>query len=94
MRDVDITLHWSLPTTKRHQPTLFAGLANASTSQQKHFHHLRMGSASSVLSEAGRALDGSDIQTADEALDSKGASETFSQTRLLFLNHGSFTGEN
>ena len=51
------------------QPTPFPGLAIACTRSTKDAHHLGMGSASVLQSEAGRPLDGSDIQTADEALE-------------------------
>ena len=68
--DVDITLHAILANNQTPNRRHFQVWQSLVLDQQKDIHHLGMGSASSVLqSEAGRPLDGSDIQTADEALE-------------------------
>ena len=90
--DVDIALHAILAINQTPNIRQFKVWQTLVLDHQKDIHHLGMGSASSVLqSEAGRPLDGSDVQTADEALEEVRRIRNILASASALPNHGSFT---
>ena len=74
------------------QPTPFPGLAIACTRSTEGYPSSWHGGAlRPYVSEAGRPLDGSDIQTADEALEEVRRIRNILASASALPNHGSFT---